>query len=346
MPMKRLRSLDAMRGLAILFMIPYHTVLLYLLLTGVYQELETAEAVFATRGDPLATGLPLFFFITGASLVLSYTRRLEKESPRQVALHVVIRYAIYMLTGMFFLGLALNFALGTAPDFSRMFSRAINVKDPIVSLGLTAIVAFPFIYGLSWGQLTASAATIAILMSFLLSQPFAFVLGYYPLNILFTNAWAVLKTIPLMFGGGAVAKLQLNGRKMKREMVLVGGAITLGYMIVPPLIGAGTVLALFLGQWAYYHSILFSAGACLFVLGIMQMLDDRHVNLTILTVVGRVPLLIFYLHFSLLALAYRLIGPSSLTTDIAVILTIIIAMVSWILCYLFSKWRWGNPSEW
>lgn len=346
MPMKRLRCLDAMRGLAILFMIPYHTVWLYLFLTGLYEELETAEAVLATHGDPLATGLPLFFFITGASLVLSSMRRLETGSPREVVLHIVLRYVIYILTGMFLLGTSLYVILGVTPDFSRMLSRAINVSDPIASLGLTAIVALPFIHGLSWRQLTASATAIALLMSLILSQPFAFILGWYPLNILFTNTWAVLKTIPLMFVGAAVTKLLVQGQKMKREMVLVGGAITLMYIFVPPLIGAGTILALFLGTWAYYHSILFSAGASLFLLGIIQMLDDRHVNLTILTVVGRVPLVIYYLHFSLLALAYRLIGPSSLTSEIAIVVTIIIAIVSWILCYLFSKRRWGSPSEW
>ena len=168
-----------MRGLAILFMIPYHTVWLYLFFTGLYEELETAEAVLSTRGDPLATGLPLFFFITGASLVLSSMRRLETESPREVVLHIVLRYVIYILTGMFLLGTSLYVILGVTPDFSRMLSRAINVSDPIASLGLTAIVALPFIHGLSWRQLTASATAIALLMSLILSQPFAFILGWY-----------------------------------------------------------------------------------------------------------------------------------------------------------------------
>jgi uncharacterized membrane protein len=340
MHVKRLAFLDAMRGFAVLSMVPFHSILIVLFIMGFGAEVAEREALVEFE-TPLATGLPLFFFVTGVSLVISLARRLKRQSFPEVARHVVLRYGVYMLIGTAYTPI-LRSLLGRPVTIESI----INLRDPIAALGLAAILAFPLIHRLTWKQLVATASGLALIMGFVLALPQASSLHFFPVYIFFTNPWSVLKTFPLVLTGAAVGKLVLEGREMKRAMTSIGIAITAAYLIVPALTGSGSMLYIFFAIWTYHHAILFIVGVSFFLFGLMRILEARRINLAPLTVLGRTSLLVFYLHLTLGLVIFLPIGAENLSMGLVAGIIVGITAVVWIFCYFYSKWRWGSPSSW
>lgn len=353
--MKRLSSLDTMRGMSILAMIPIHMLLFGVLWSGGGWGTTggiSLELSVVSFDKPLSTGLIVFFFVSGMSLALSLARRRERQSFSAMGRHVIFRYGGYAIVGIIF-ELIMWFILGGGelPNLITLLPVIIagaTFSGPIIGIGLTAIVAFPFILKLSWKKLVATsivlAPTVGLVLYYVLLPRFSSIPEVSLLNPLIIEGWSILKSLPTMLIGAAIGKLVLDGRDVKKTLLVIGGVVTIGYMIVPALLGSG-MLHLVLAMWAYPHAILFTIFSSLFMFGLLRALEARGIKLTPLKMFGRSPLLVYYGHFIIFLTLFMLLGGNVSTGVLGGLIVFVIAVV-WILSYIYSKWRFGSPSEW
>lgn len=353
---KRLASLDAMRGFAILSMIPLHVLVFGTLWAGGGEWSVTSgegPPLFVVElQKPLATGLIIFFFVTGMSLVFSMAKRRESQNLLRMERHVVFRYGLYVVAGVTFE--AVMWLLLTQGELNLLsllpaiFAGA-TFSGPIIGIGLTAIVAFPLIYYLSPKRLVILAAVLALSVGFTLYYVLLPATTSLPevsvLNPLIIEGWSILKSLPIMLVGASVGKLVLSGADMKRTFILVGSAITIVYTVVPTLYGS-KMLHLAVAIWAYPHAILFTVASALWLFGLFRVLEARNHTLTAARVLGRSPLLVYYGHWLLFFGLFIIIGSQNLSLSVLLALSIIGVAIIWPLTYLYSRRRWGNPSTW
>lgn len=353
----RLSSLDAMRGLAILGMIPIHMILFGALWGGGGWGTTggtSAALSVVTFEKPLATGLIIFFFVTGVSLTLSLARRQERQSFVSMTRHYLLRYGGYALIGIFFEiimwiilrrgQVTMQYIIGILP----YVIAGATFSGPIIGIGLTAIIAFPLILKLSWKKLLAISCVLAplvgIVLYYVLLPQYSSLPNPSILNPLIIEGWSILKSLPTLLIGAAVGKLILEGRDVKKSIILVGGAITFAYVIIPALLGSG-MLHIVLAMWAFPHAILFTVGSGLFMFGLFRILEARNIKLNAVKVLGRSPVLVYYGHFILFLTLFMLVG-GNMTMGVLGGLMIFVIAVVWILSYLYSRWRFGPPSSW
>jgi len=346
-----------MRGLAILGMIPIHMLLFGVLWwgggVGTTGGASSGLSV-VTFEKPIATGLIIFFFVTGMSLTFSLARRREKQSFFAMARHVIFRYGVYAIIGIFF-ELIMWMLLGEVQinvqdivGILPVILAGATFSGPIIGIGLTAIVAFPLILKLSWKKLLAISFVLAPIVGAVLYYVLLPQNSSLPpaslLNPLIIEGWSILKSLPTMLIGAAIGKLVLEGRDVKKTIIIIGSVISFAYAIIPTLYGSG-MLHIVLAMWAYPHAILFTVGSSFFLFGLFRILEARNVKLNSVKVLGRSPVLVYYGHFILFLTLFMLIG-DNMTMGVLGGLMIFVIAVIWILSYLYSKWRFGPPSEW
>jgi len=353
---KRLASLDAMRGFSILSMIPLHVLVFGTLWAGGGEWSVTSgegpPLLVVELSKPLATGLIIFFFVTGMSLVFSMAKRRERQSFLGMERHVVFRYGLYVVAGMVFEAVMWLLLSGGELDLLNLlpaiFAGA-TFSGPIIGIGLTAIVAFPLVYYLSPKKLALLASAVALIVGLALYYVLLPVTSSLPevsvLNPLIIEGWSVLKSLPIMLVGASVGKLVLDGADMKRTFILVGGAIAMVYMVVPTLYGS-QMLHLAVAIWAYPHAILFTVASAFCMFGLFRVLEARNRTLAALRVLGRSPLLVYYGHWLLFFGLFIMIGSQNLSLGVLLALSIIGVAIIWPLTYLYSRRRWGSPSTW
>jgi len=147
-----------------------------------------------------------------------------------------------------------------------------------------------------------------------------------------------------MLIGAAIGKLVLEGRDVNKSIVIIGLVISLAYTIIPTLYGSG-MLHIVMAMWAYPHAIIFTVCSSLFLFGLFRILEARNMKLNSVKVLGRSPVLVYYGHFILFLTLFMLIG-DNMTLGVLGGLMIFVIAVVWTLSYLYSKWRFGPPSEW
>jgi len=350
---KRLRSLDAMRGMAILAMLPFHVLLyggLALEEAGGEWGAKIPELSVVELEQPLGTGLLLFFFVTGMGLTISLARRSERQSPREIGRHVILRYGGYVLAGIFYENILQKILFGGGVNAEELVQGIISgtiFSGPIKCLGLTAILAFPLILYLSWGKLVATSLVLTPIVGVTLYYvllPQASNLPTVLIPIL-TNGWGILKGLPIVLVGAALAKLVLQGKDVKKKNLTMGSVITAAYVLIPMLLGTG-MLHILIAIWSYHHAVLFTLGTSFFIFGLFQLLETRNINLTPLTVLDRSSVFVFYGHFSLGIALYLLIGAENWSMMWLLFEMVVVTAIIWIFFYFYSKWRWGNPSTW
>jgi uncharacterized membrane protein len=352
---RRVASLDVMRGFAVLAFITVH-ISVFAILFG----LVNAQGGFtftplppATFEWPLATGLLYFFFVTGVSLAVSLS--IKKKSFSVFGRRVILRYGIYLVSAMI-LDLAMNYIISLYVGYNNwpwtvdgVLTEPSSFFTPVVGLALSAILAFPFVFYLSWRKLLALAIGEASLVSLILYlyPVHTYFGGLTPLNPFLTGYYSMLKGFPIVILGAVIGKLMMDGKDLKKTMTIVGALISILYVIVPALLGSG-LEPLATPIWEYPHATLFLSGSCLFLFGLIQLIEARHINLSPLRVLGRFSLYIFYGQFLLLPsilLPLESLG-IKVTFELLLGLDFVSLIVIWILAYVYSKWRWGNPSKW
>jgi uncharacterized membrane protein len=368
---RRLRALDAMRGIAILAMIPFHIVIYggALLWSGgglSEQDLLhlTEQLVVVELRPPLTTGLSIFFFVTGMSLAISTAQRRDEQSPLALWRHVILRYGGYVLVGIvseFIMWTLLSVQANAQINFGELVNAIVSGGgEPIIGLGLAAILTFPLIVHWSWKKIVATSLGVMLIVSFVLyfvMLPQGASLYYFnsdlssfspipmPVSLLLTSSFATLKGVPIILLGAAVGRLVLSGKDLKKMFILIGGGISGAYMLVPTLLGTG-LLHMLLVSWTYPHAMLFTVGMSLLTLGMFQAFEARNMNVNAFTVLGRSSLLVYYGHLMLMFSVLLLIGFEKITLEVLGGLMVAVTVIVWILVYFYSKRRWGNPATW
>lgn len=356
-----------MRGIAILFMIPLH---LFLFGGGAeslvgeggggggtggmnseWAELIARLIVVDTQ-RPLGSGLVLFFFITGVSLSLMLLKY-KGKGLKGIEARVLKRYGIYILAGV---AMSLLFRLfrylqtpGAVFDpvnwLNWTFRSFMDVSGPILGLGVSAIIALPIIFKWDWKKLALAGLVLAVIEAAAIYLiPFQ---REVVSNFFITNSFSVGKGLPLVLFGGAVGKWMGVGRRLDRRVVAISAVVTLGYFIVPTLLGSGG-WHMILAVWAYPYAASFIAAAGIFSLAIFQKLEERGTRMGAFQALGRSSFIVYYGHYVILMIFNAILGVTGVK------MTLIISMgelavstvTIWLLIYYFSKRRWGPPSTW
>jgi len=360
--MKRLAVLDSMRGFAVLGMVELHigylASMLGLIGSGGSSFFKVPPP--STYDLPLATGIFFFFFVTGISLAVSIARRSEKGSFSTMARRVVLRYGGYYLSAIIVeLILLYSFiwmGLPQPTNIMIILGGAASYFSAVQGLGIAAILAFPLILFLPWKKLLTASIGVALVVGLVLYLILFFKVPLYwvppnlfivPLNPFLTGYFSALKGLSVILLGATVGKLIVEGRDIKKKIILIGAPISLGYTIVPAILNSG-LQHLMAPIWSYPHAIPFICGSCLFLLGLFQILEARNHSLSPLRVLGRLSLTVFYAHFLiLLPILYTLkLLKIDITFGLLIGFVVLTEIIVWIAAYFYSKWRWGSPSSW
>jgi uncharacterized membrane protein len=347
LPKKRLKALDALRGIAILALLPFHMLVYGDFVGDVGSGTGQAMGLVVDWSAPLATGLILFFFLSGMSLAISLSHRHTTQSPFSIWRRVLMRYGSYVLGGIvaelflmsIFFGEAITVELITTIATGQSFS------GPIIGLGLATILAYPLIQDLSGKKLLIASLIGGVLVSillyvFLVPQPSLSLSD--EMNLLLTGWFGVLKGVPMVLAGAAIAKLKEEGTWFQRVIFPVGTVIGIGYIIVPTLLGSGMLHMLY-AVWAYPHAVLFTVGISICLFGVLYRFETRNTRIvSAFSVLGRSSFYVFYGHWFILGALLLWIGGQ---TNV-LLLTLLSTASIWIVVYLYSRKRWGSPSTW
>jgi len=355
----RIRTLDAIRGVAVLIMIPLH-----LLLFGGGSEWNIGGGLTVLPPPvdltpPFGTGLVLFFFITGMALAVSSVQRGGTRTMGKLSIGVVKRYGTYIL-----IGAAVQFALICIlqPIYSDPGTYVVPMEplailqyifggefltlaQPIIGLSLGAMIAFPFIHKLSWRSLAAAALVLA--MTFWGALSLVVLPDFFLLNLLFTDAFAVFKGLTTIFFGAALGKLMMEGKTVDRKYVAAAVAVVGAYIVVPSLLN-GQPLHLALALWSYPHAIAFITALGVVSLSLFRRFDSTRASFLAFTVLGRSSFAVYFGHFFLIIAIYAAFMALGITATAGIVLAemVLSPAVIWGSAYYFSTRRWGHPSTW
>jgi len=358
---ERLRSLDAMRGVGILAMMPFHLVFFGQIFTfsgeGGISLVQAMPFPIEFR-PPMATGLVLFSFVTGMSLAFFASQEKSKFS---LLAGVIRRYGTYTLVGILFEILLWTTLKGPNIDYGFYFSFIVggygSFSAPLTGLSLSALIAFPLILYLPWKKIIATAVGIAlsvglVLYYFLITHPYDPEIGYLQglpefslLNPLLIGMFAALKGVPIVLVGAVIGKSISARKNILKKKILIGSAIVVTYMIVPAFFGT-FMIQFVLAIWAYPYAITFVIGSSLLLFSLLQICEDKKINLVVFEVLGRVSFFAYFGHFLLLLPLIEVIGFANMNLGYLLGLMVISEIVVWILSYRYCKWKWGSPSNW
>lgn len=355
----RIRTIDAIRGVAVLIMIPLH---LLLFGGGTGWDLSGGGTLSPFPVDmvpPLGTGLILFFFITGMALAVTSVQKRGTQTVGRLSRGVVKRYGMYIFIGaaiQFLLIYLLQPAFGNSGSYQIPMDPVsilqyifgggfLTLAQPIIGLSIGAMIAFPFIYRLSWKQLAAAALALAVTVWGVLSL--VSVPDFFLLNLFFTDAFAVFKGLTTIFFGAALGKLMMEGRALDRRYVVAALAVVGAYVAVPSLLN-GQPLHLALAMWSYPHAIAFITALGVVSLSLFRHFDSTNAGFLAFTVLGRSSFAVYFGHFFLIIAIYAAFMMLGITASAGIVLAEMALSTSliWGAAYYFSKRRWGAPSTW
>jgi uncharacterized membrane protein len=345
--MKRLVSLDLMRGFAILAMIFSHA-----LIFGPFYPTQNPGEGGAPPIDVLVPGAPnemtppFFFFVTGMSLAVSLFIRItdRKQSLTRITRHVLIRNVVLILIGTLvtpLLGLMFRQSFAVS-DIASSISHSFG-NDVIAMIGWVNLLAFPLVFFLSWKTLLALTAGVFVLVSVVLSlvpNPFTSTLLT---SLLLTGDFSALKTLPIALLGGALGKTLVEKKKSIGKWAGALGLLAFAlFLVTLQFLGGG--IGFGGGRKLYHFAFAMTVGFCLMALGLFKIIENRGFKLIPVAVVGRTALWVYIAHEILLGFLVIVIphNPNALITWVYGFLPIAIL---WPFAYIYARWRWGNPAD-
>ncbi|HDN02095.1 MAG TPA: hypothetical protein ENF42_03880 [Candidatus Bathyarchaeota archaeon] len=356
--MKRINTIDAMRGIGILGITPIHSLLIF---TNSFRT--SPENMM---WNPLLAAPYFFFFISGMCLSLSVVRRRKLQNLREIFMHGLIRYGGYIFISIAMsvsLTMLFTYLISGKIDLSTIYQDISNWGEPIRGIGLACLFSLIPVYYLSTRKLLLSSIGIFIFSSVILHLiPSSFSYGVLT-PIAFSGLYSLLKTVPaVLFGamfGNMIAKNYYDkndnphhGVLIPERKVFLAGLsvilmVELAFLIltirnswntiginVAEFITVGDsktgMLFLKLGG-PYYVTAAFSLGGFMLLLGMSEMLRRMGFHFRYITFVGRTGIQIFIVHFLLLILEIWLFG-----AVIPANAMLALIMFNSILMYLFS----------
>jgi peptidoglycan/LPS O-acetylase OafA/YrhL len=336
---RRIASLDAVRGFAVLFVIFAHASVY----GPFYPGGDAPSTAVLNPSSPVEMGVTYFFFVTGISLAVSLHNRQKNrnQSLNQITKHIIKYYGMLVLIGIF-----INPLVGVITENPIVFSSITNRiygsfgKDEICMIGITDLVVFLFVYYLSWKVLFTLSSASFTLTSLILS------FSLYPdlpilSALLFTGDFALFKTFPLVLLGGVVGKKLLEGKKSFAKWASVIGIVTfIGFLVMLEFLGGGIDISG--ARKLYWFAFAMTVGFGFMILGLFTFLENRDLNLTPITVLGRLALPVYVISQIVLQVLIGFIPPCP-DLGLSIIFGISEAAIIWGAVYLYAKWRW--PSD-
>jgi len=308
--LRRVVSLDALRGLGVVLMILWH------FLTWTSREIPGfLDMGGMSFGWPLAA--TIFFTVSGASLYLASSRRIRLgQSWAKVRGHVLARYGLLIL-----LGLALNVLLAGL--------RRIWRWDVLESIGAGNLLAY-LLLERGVGPAGVAGAS-ALVFAFSALKPGLSGLPAPVRNALFTGMFPLFPWLSLVIGGIMLGRFAAAGAGHR--------PILAPAMVAMPMIVSGIALAVAdpLKDRLLFH-IMISTGIALIAFSLFLFLEGRAAWIpAAFAVPGRVALGIYVWHLLVVCMAVRffhleraLAFPDSFAFSLVATVLFILASAVWL----------------
>jgi predicted acyltransferase len=299
---KRLASVDAFRGFAIISMILVNFSAFF---DATPSFLKHARGQFITLADIVA---PLFFFVLGMMYRKSITRRVADSGRRKAYLQCVRRYLLVLILGV---------VGGCVGKMTITLDWGV-----LQAIGLAGLVALPF---MELGLVRRVAVAAALLLAHCLvivpfvQESMAVTEQGGPQSAL---AWAAI--VLLSSAAGDLLEADSPARSIKRISILGLALIGLGLTVLPLVPVSKSLVT------PSYALIATGISAVTFV-AFVAVADLARLPVPTLAPLGRNALLIFLAHYVLVRIAHRVLPKSA---GIAVILMGAVAIYA--LCYLLA----------
>ncbi len=241
----RYREIDALRGVAIVMMVIYHTAY-DLTLFGYYQ---TNVFIGPWRVFARITA-SLFILLMGGSLAISYARASNEKGGWSL-------YKTYLVRGLKLVSWGMVITLVTW----AYMGRVVIIFGILHLLGTAIILAYPFL-SLRWANLVIGAAIIALgiyLNQLPVTHPWLLLLGLRPSTLFQLDYFPLLPWFGVVLLGMFISQqlypggtrrlelLDLNGGSGLKVLTWLGHRSLIVYLIHQPLLFAVFSLANFLG---------------------------------------------------------------------------------------------------
>ncbi|MDD1775961.1 MAG: hypothetical protein LUP94_01245 [Candidatus Methanomethylicus sp.] len=361
---KRLHALDALRGIAVLLMIPTHLFVFGGGTTSIFGEGGSSQLNYMLpiyNARPWGTGLLLFFFVTGVALATVIASKRGIKPFSGIAKREIIRYSSYILLGAvteFLVYFVIYGQTDLAKIVQRIFGLSfLSVSQPIIGLGFSAIISLPLIYKLSWRKLLPAALAMAVVEGLILllvtfpnvssTTPSSELWGTALMRMLFAAPFAIFKGIPIVLYGAAMGGLLKEKGTIKKIYFVIAGIISIGFILVPAVVNMNFWHMIFV-IWSYPLAMPFIAASCLFCYGLFTFVEAKGRSISIFQVLGRNSLIVYYGHFIFLLILITVLGAMGYEITIQIMMTEMFAstIAIWIIAFFYSKWRWGDPKNW
>ncbi len=337
--MKRIESIDIVRGIAVLQMI-FWQIYDFFARTDIYAASD--PLFFQPFNSPInGIGLILFAFISGTSLLFTVRKR-EHLGRLKVIYHSILRYGSYIIVSLFFTSFVFGFrifyiwgeaiqGIGLAAMAATVLILLIRSKWIIFFIGILLSVLQPFIraiisnpYIMSNWPLEPTTLNAQInLVSLLLNMS---VRGYFSL----------LHILPVMLFGVFLSYLII---KYQKKIIPPASFIMIGFAALG-LIFHILWNSIDVYNWTPAYQFFYaSVSILLFILAELTLRSIGRINLTyFLSVFGQTPIIAYLGHFLLVKKPLEIFGlENTFSSGISLIFAILIVSIFYYISKMYIK---------
>ena len=327
MALKRIESIDIIRGFAVLQMIFWQTYDFFAK-TDIYAPSD--PLFFAPFNHPInGIGLILFAFISGTSLFFSVKKRMNLGK-KKVFLHSLVRYGSYIIASLFFT----SFIFG--------FKTFYIWGEAIQGIGLGAIIATILILFVSSKWVYLGLGIILSLVQPLIRASLMGFSGQFPLDpvlapkaivSIFLNAtvrgyFSLTHVLPVMFFGIflSIVIKELNNKKK----IIIQTSILASVFCIVGLILHFTHDSIDVYNWTPAYQLFYTGISLALFLGSELILHKNgKTRLTnFLSVFGRAPIVAYLGHFLFIKKPLELLGiENTFQSSISLIFSILLIFI-------------------
>ena len=326
---KRIDSIDIVRGFAVLQMVFWQTYDFFAR-TDIYAT--TDPLFFKPFNSPInGLGLAVFAFISGTSLFFAVKKR-QNLSKKEIILHSVKRYGLYIILSLFFTSFVFGFdvffrwgeaiqGIGFAAIIATLVLLLFKSKWIYLSLGFLITFVQPTIRHLVPPINTPVSAPLNSLISLFLNMT---IRGYFSLT----------HVLPIMLFGIFLA-ITINELKSKKKIIKISAL----YVFLLGILGLTfhfLIRNIDVYEWTSAYQLFYtSISIFLFLISELILLKFGKIRITkFLSVFGKTPLIAYLGHFLLIKKPLDVLHLANL---LGIGISLLLSLVFVTLMYYVSK---------